>query len=256
VAVSGPDRVAFLNGLVSNDVARVAHGHAVWAAMLTAQGRYVVDFFIFHDDEILLLDAPAEAVPELVKRLSRYRLRAAVAVEDVSAKYAVYAAWDGLPPAVPVTAPDPRLREAGFRMLSTEPVEETASQAAYDAHRLNLGLPDGPPDLEVEKTLLLEAGFDELNGVDWKKGCYMGQELTARTKYRGLVKKRLVPVVLEGAAAVGTPVLADGHEVGTIRSSVGPLALAMLRLDALEKPLIAGSALVKPRLPTWLAEPA
>jgi folate-binding protein YgfZ len=253
VAISGPDRVGFLNGLVSNDVARVAPGHAVWAAMLTAQGRYVTDFFILEDGETLLLDAPAEAVPELARRLSRYKLRAAMAVEDASAHYAVYAAWDGLPPPVPVTAADPRLPEAGFRMLSNEPLEETANQIAYDAHRLALGLPDGPPDLEPEKTLLLEAGFDELHGVDWNKGCYMGQELTARTKYRGLVKRRLVPVVLEGSAAVGTPVLAEGQEVGTIRSAAGPLALAMLRVDALEKPLIAGSALVTPKLPLWWA---
>lgn len=252
VLISGPDRVGFLNGLVSNDVARVAPGQAVWAAMLTAQGRYVVDFFIFHDDEALLLDVPLAAVPELVKRLSRYRLRAAVAVEDATERYGVYAAWDGFPPPVPVTAADPRLREAGFRMLSTVLVEETVTLTAYDAHRLDLGLPDGPPDLEPDKTLLLEAGFDELNGVDWKKGCYMGQELTARTKYRGLVKRRLVPVKLDGSAPPGTPVLADGNEVGTIRSSTGPLALAMLRIDALQKPLIAGSALVQPKLPYWL----
>lgn len=252
VMVSGPDRVGFLNGLVSNDVARVAPGQAVWAAMLTAQGRYVVDFFILHDDEALLLDAPLAAVADLVKRLSRYRLRAAVAIEDVSERYMVYAAWDGLPPPVPVTASDPRLHEAGFRMLSLEPLEETASLAAYAAHRLDLGLPDGPPDLEPDKTLLLEAGFDELNGVDWNKGCYMGQELTARTKYRGLVKRRLVPVNLDGNVAPGTPVLADGQEVGTIRSAAGPLALAMLRVDALGKPLIAGSALVTPKLPHWL----
>ncbi len=246
----------FLNGLVSNDVARVAPGQAVWAAMLTAQGRYLADFFILEDNETLLLDAPLAAVPELTRRLSRYKLRAAVAIEDLSETYAVYAAWDGLPPPVPVTAPDPRLPEAGFRLLSTGPVDETASQAAYDAHRLHLGLPDGPPDLEPDKTLLLEAGFDELNGVDWKKGCYMGQELTARTKYRGLVKRRLVPVTLEAAVAPGTQVLTDGNEVGTIRSSAGPLALAMLRLDALEKPLIAGSSLVRPRLPLWWRVPA
>jgi folate-binding protein YgfZ len=256
VAVSGPDRTQFLNGLVSNDVAKVAPGQAVWAAMLTAQGRYLTDFFILEDEQTLLLDTPADFLPELVKRFSRYKLRAAVAVEDASEKYAVYAAWGGLPPAVPVTAADPRLPEAGFRMLSTEPLEETASQVGYDAHRLDLGLPDGPPDLEPDKTLLLEAGFDELNGVDWKKGCYMGQELTARTKYRGLVKRRLVPVNLEANVPAGTPVLADGHEVGTIRSSAGPLALAMLRVDALAKHLIAGSSLVQPRLPPWLMIPA
>jgi folate-binding protein YgfZ len=257
IAVSGPDRVSFLNGLVSNDVARAAPGRAVWAAMLSPQGRYQVDFFVFFDTERLLLEGPAAAMPELLKKLSRYRLRAAVALDDVSSALRVYAAWAGMPPEVALTAPDPRLREAGFRLLSAEALTASTTPQAYDAHRLSLGLPDGPPDLEPDKTLLLEAGFDELNGVSWDKGCYMGQELTARTKYRGLVKRRLMPVVLDGgAAAPGTPVLADGTEVGSMRSSAGTLGLAMLRLDALEKPLIAGSALVTPKIPAWMGPPA
>jgi folate-binding protein YgfZ len=253
IAVSGPDRVSFLNGLVSNDIALAAPGRAVWAALLTAQGRYVTDFFVFAEDDRLLLDAPAAVVPDLLKKLSRYRLRAAVALDDVSEFCSVYAAWDGVPPEVPVTAPDPRLQGAGFRMISTEPLDANATADAYAAFRLALGLPDGPPDLEPDKTLLLEAGFDELNGVDWKKGCYMGQELTARTKYRGLVKRRLVPVELDGAVLLpGTPVLAEGAEVGTIRSAAGMLALASLRIDALHKPLIAGSSLVTPKIPAWM----
>jgi folate-binding protein YgfZ len=254
VAVSGADRLSFLNGLVSNDVARAAPGRAVWAAMLSPQGRYVVDFFVFHDEGRLLLDAPLAAVPELVKRLSRYRLRAAVAVEDVSAALHVHAAWESMPPEVPLTAPDPRLDQAGYRLLS-ETILAGEDAGAYDAFRHGLGLPDGPPDLEPDKTLLLEAGFDELNGVDWQKGCYMGQELTARTKYRGLIKRRLVPVTLDSSAPPGTPVLAEGAEVGTIRSGVGGLALATLRLDALQKPMIAGSSLVKPRVPGWMKLP-
>lgn len=253
VGVAGEDRVSFLNGLVSNDVALAAPGQAVWAALLSPQGRYISDFFIFADEDRLLLEAPRAMVPELLRRLGRFRLRAKVALQDLSESLFVYAAWAGTPPPVPVTAPDPRLEFAGYRMVSAEPLEETASEAAYDAHRLNLGLPDGPPDLEPEKTLLLEAGFDELNGVSWTKGCYMGQELTARTKYRGLVKRRLVPVTLDSAPpAPGTPVMAEGSEVGTLRSSAGMLGLAMLRTDALEKHLIAGNALVKPKLPEWL----
>jgi hypothetical protein len=138
-------------------------------------------------------------------------------------------------------------------MLSPEPIDANAGEASYAAHRLSLGLPDGPPDLEPEKTLLLEAGFDELHGIAWDKGCYMGQELTARTKYRGLVKRRLVPVTLEASPpAPGTPVMADGSEVGTLRSSAGQIGLAMLRIDALKKPLIAGNALVTPNLPGWM----
>jgi folate-binding protein YgfZ len=131
--------------------------------------------------------------------------------------------------------------------------------AAYDALRLPLGVPDGSRDLQVEKALLLENGFDELNGVDWKKGCYMGQELTARTKYRALIKKRLFPVRIEGALPdPGTPVVRDGEEVGELRSGTGDRALAMLRLDAVRgngPPLTAGGARLLPETPPWMRLP-
>jgi folate-binding protein YgfZ len=256
IAVAGEDRVPFLNGLVSNDVALAAPGQAVWAALLTAQGRYVTDFFVFYDTDRLLLDIPRTAVAELLAKLRRYKLRAAVTLHDLSETHGVYAAWGGMPPEVAVTAADPRLRDAGFRLISEVPLPANATPDDYALHRLSLGLPDGPPDLEPEKTLLLEAGFDELNGVDWQKGCYMGQELTARTKYRGLVKKRLIPVTADGALPPpGTPVLADGAEVGTLRSAIGGIGLAALRLDALEKPLLAGNILLRPNLPSWIKLP-
>jgi len=257
LGVEGADRVGFLNGLVSNDVALAVPGRAVWAALLSPQGRYITDFFIFQDNDRLLIDAPAIAVADLLRRLSRFRLRSAVQLQDLSDSLQVYAAWNGVPPEVPVTAPDPRLDAAGFRMISPRPIAETASPAAYDAHRLSLGLPDGPPDLEPDKTLLLEAGFDELGGIAWNKGCYMGQELTARTKYRGLVKRRLVPVTLQSdAPPAGTPILAEGVEVGSLRSSAGQIGLATLRIDALNKPLLAGNALLKPNIPDWMKLPA
>jgi folate-binding protein YgfZ len=257
IGVSGRDRIPFLNGLVSNDVAKAAHGQAVWAAMLTPQGRYFADFFIIFDEDRLLLDAPRNQIPDLLKRLTRFRLRADVQLEDLSDTIHVHACWDATPPEVPLTAPDPRLPQAGYLLLSETMLPADGTPAAYAAHRIPLGLPDGPPDLEPEKTLLLEAGFDELNGVDWQKGCYMGQELTARTKYRGLVKRRLVPVSLEASAPPpGTPILAEGSEVGTIRSAAGALALAMLRTDVLVKPLIAGSSLVTPMPPAWMKLPA
>jgi folate-binding protein YgfZ len=253
LAISGPDRISFLNGLVSNEVTRATPGNAVWAALLSPQGRYLIDFFIFSDGDTLFLDAPAAGLDDLQKRLSRYRLRAAVVIENVSATRHVHAAWNQLPPEIPITAPDPRLPEAGFRMLSKTILPTAGNEAAYHAHRHTLGLPDGPPDLEPDKTLLLEANFDALNGVDFQKGCYMGQELTARTKYRGLIKRRLIPIALESSAPPpGTPILAEGTEVGTIRSSSGTLALATLRLDALQKPLITGSSLVTPRIPPWM----
>jgi folate-binding protein YgfZ len=254
--VAGPDRIAFLNGLVSNNVARATPGTAVWAALLTAQGRYLTDFFILaEDDDALLLDMPREAVADLAVKLNRFKLRAAVTIEDACARFHVHAAWDGAPPPVPITAPDPRLPGAGFRCLSETPLETNRSAEDYAAFRLSLGLPDGPPDLEVEKTLLLEAGFDELGGVDFQKGCYMGQELTARTKYRGLIKRRLVPVTLSEPAAALTPIIAEGAEVGSLRSTSGLLGLASLRLDSLAKPLLAGNALVTPRVLDWMRLP-
>jgi folate-binding protein YgfZ len=220
ISIIGADRVSFLNGLVSNDAALVIPGRSVWAALLTPQGRYLSDFFILSDDTALYLDAPLEAVGNVLVKLKRFRLRAAVELADVSAQFQVYATWGGVPPQIPITAPDPRLPEAGFRSLSETAQQPNASAADYAAHRLSLGLPDGPPDLEPDKTLLLEAGFDELGGVAWDKGCYMGQELTARTKYRGLVKRRLIPVTLsEAAPPPGTPILAEGVEVGSLRGA-------------------------------------
>src|SRR5580692_6157589 len=217
LAVTGEDRVSFLQGLVSNDVAEAGPGRAVWAALLTPQGKWLADFFVLSDGERLLLDCERAQAAFLVQRLGRYRLRSRVALTDVQDTLAVFAAWNGTPevPGDAIAAPDPRLPEAGWRVLSPRALPETADAAAWDMHRLALGLPDGSRDLEAEKTVLLEAGFDELSGVSWSKGCYMGQELTARTKYRGLVKRRLVPVEIEGALpSPGTAVLRDGVEVG------------------------------------------
>jgi folate-binding protein YgfZ len=256
IAVTGADRVGFLQGLISNDVNNASPGRAVWSALLTPQGRYLAEFFILTDGETLFLDAPKAAIADLVKRLSRFRLRAKAEIADLSAQFQVYAGWNGMLPAGEIAAPDPRLAEAGFRLLAQAPVAANAGQEAYDAHRLRLGLPDHA-DLEPEKTLLLEAGFDELHGVDWDKGCYMGQELTARTRYRGLVKRRLVPVAVQGMLpAAGTPVMAGGREAGTMRSGLAARGLAMLRLDALDAELVAGAAMLYPEIPAWMHLPA
>ena len=130
-----------------------------------------------------------------------------------------------------------------------------AGPTDYDALRIRLGVPDGSRDLEVERSTLLENGFDELGGIDWDKGCFMGQELTARTKYRGLVKKRLVPVEIDGPApAPGTPVTADGKDAGVVRSVADGLGLglALIRLEHLEAPLSAGAARLTVRKPAWM----
>ena len=259
LAVTGADRVGFLNGLVSNDVALAGPGRAIWSALLTAQGKYLADFFIFAEPDRLLLDCDSSQAAMLGQRLMRYKLRADVAMSPTD--FGVYAAWGDAPDTEGViAAADPRLPAAGWRLLSDAKLPTSATFDDWDLHRLALGLPDGPRDLEAEKTVLLEAGFDELDGVSWTKGCYMGQELTARTRYRGLVKRRLLPVrAATPLPPPGTPLLADGREVGQMRSSRGLLGLASIRLDALgATELRTNGVVLQLSVPPWakLPQPA
>jgi hypothetical protein len=279
--IAGADRRDFLQGLVSNDVAKVSHRRAVYAALLTAQGKYLHDFFIAAIGDVFVLDVEAARLADLKRRLSLYKLRAKVTLADAGDRYIAAAAFgpgalDALQlPAEPGSAApfagglahvDPRLAELGVRLLlprsgGLAPLEAAgfriADADAYERLRLTLGVPDGSRDLVVEKSILLESGFDELNGVDWQKGCYIGQELTARTKYRGLIKKRLLPVTIAGPLpAPGTPVLLGTEDAGEMRSASDGMGLALLRLEALgaasaEKPLTAGQARLTPRRPDW-----
>jgi hypothetical protein len=254
--VAGEDRVAFLQGLVSNDVAAAGPGRAVFAALLTPQGKWLADFFIIAEEGRLLLDCERAQAGMLAQRLGRFRLRSKVALRDLSGEMAVAVGWGGA--AMPVGAvPDPRLEAAGWRLVSARAPAANASAEDWDSHRLALGLPEGSRDLVGEQSLLLEAGFDELHGVSWSKGCYMGQELTARTKYRGLLKRRLVPVEIEGPLpAPGTAVVAGAAEMGEMRSGRGGLGIAQLRLEALDgRSLRCGEAVIRPRIPAWMALP-
>lgn len=258
LSVEGEDRVAFLQGLVSNDVTLVAPGRAVFAALLSPQGKWLADFFILSDGARLLLDCEAEHAAMLTTRLTRFRLRAKVAI--TRSPLNVYAAWDGEPDLhgrpVAAAAADPRLGTAGWRVLADEMAAD-AGPAEYDAHRLTLGLPDGSRDLESDKTVLLEAAFDRLHGVSWTKGCYMGQELTARTHYRGLMKRRMTPVAIDGPAPPhGTPILSDGVEVGSMRSSRGDVGIALLRLGAIATATLAcGGTALHVRHLDWMETP-
>jgi folate-binding protein YgfZ len=282
IEIAGEDRAAFLQGLVSNDVTKVAADRAVYAALLTAQGKYLHDFFIAAIGDALYLDIEAARIADLMRRLSLYKLRAKVVLADRSDALIAAAAFGtdapaalGLPPepgkAIAfgggIAYVDPRLATLGVRLLlpragGLAPLAAAGfanvDAAAYDRLRLRLGVPDGSRDLPVEKAILLEAGFDELNGVDWQKGCYVGQELTARTKYRALIKKRLLPVSLEGPLPPpGTPVMLGAEEAGELRSGRDGMALALLRLEMLEQasagtPLMAGATRVTPQKPDWV----
>lgn len=283
LAVDGADSRTFLQGLVSNDVRRIAADRAIYAALLTPQGKYLHDFFMVAQDASILIDCEAERLADLQRRLGIFKLRSDVTLTDRSAALTVAALFGGDVPGAFGLAPepgaatafhggvaymDPRLAIAGARAVlpsadATAVLESAgfapADAQAYDRHRIHLGLADGSRDLIPDKSILLENGFDELNGVDWEKGCYMGQELTARTKYRGLVRKRLVPVAVAGPLpAAGTPVLLEDKEVGDIRSGVDAMALAFLRIEALEQAgaggtLTAGEAILTPRIAPWAA---
>jgi folate-binding protein YgfZ len=256
ILLEGDDRIAFLQGLVSNDIEAAGPGRAVWAALLTPQGKWLADFFIFAQGDALLLDCEATQIPMLIQRLSRYRLRMKASLHHDPMVH-VYVAWPDPPAAtVDLTAPDPRLPNFAWRILATKPLDANATPEDWDIRRLEAGLPDGTKDMEADRSILLEAGFDELGGVSWSKGCYMGQELTARTKYRGLVKRRLVPVAVAGPLPpFGTPVLAGSIEVGTMRSGRDQIGLASLRLGTFGATLRCGDATLAPRIPTWMRLP-
>jgi tRNA-modifying protein YgfZ len=269
--LGGPDARSFLQGLVSNDVDLLDDGHPLYAALLTAQGRYLFDFILYGQGDAILLEGERDRLPALVQRLSMYRLRAQVTIENLGPELAVLAVFgpgsEVLEASAGVlVAADPRLSELGTRVVLPPSAVDgfiaaygltTAPILAYERHRLILGVPDGSRDLVPERALLLESGFEELHGVSFTKGCFVGQELTARTKHRALVKKRLLPVRLEGPLpAPGTPVTRGGRDAGEVRSGIDGLALALLRLDQLADnaaPLMAGDTQLSPAPPYWLA---
>jgi len=283
LAVAGDDASPFLQGLISNDINKVSGERAIHAALLTPQGKYLHDFFVAEaPDGGFLLDCERTRLDDLAKRLTLYKLRSKVEISDHSDQWLV-AALPGVQAAAAlglagepgraaaqaggVAFVDPRLAALGARAILPRDGAagvlsdlgfSVGARTDYDLLRLDLGVPDGSRDMVIDKSILLESGFDELNGVDWGKGCYMGQELTARTKYRGLIKKRLLPIEIEGALPeAGTPVTLDGKEVGEVRSTAptgsGGRGLALIRLEHLEDggPFEAAGARITPHKPDW-----
>ena len=286
IRVSGPDRVSFLQGLVSNNIETISPEKSGYGALLSPQGKFLFDFFVYHQDEDSLLiecerGENGERATELLKKLRMYKLRAKAELTDVSDSYDVIAVFgkdalsslslDATPGATAhmadgIKAVDPRLAAMGARVLL--PKNALAEMAAigaeesdvetYHQMRVMLGIPNGSEEMEVDKSILLESGFEELGGVDFKKGCYMGQELTARTKYRGLVRKRLLPVKIDGPAPnTGTPIMNGDKEAGIIRSVHGEFGLALVRLERVDDDadLRAGDAKVTVSVPDWVQLP-
>lgn len=276
VAVDGPEAGPFLQGLISNDIELVSADRSIYAALLTPQGKFLHDFFVARRGEGYLLDCEGPRTGDLGQRLVAYRLRADVALADATEDYRVVALFGAgggtfdLPEEAGAAAPcaggtimrDPRAGALGLRAVLPRARDlgflEQAGFAPghvvdYERHRIAHGAPDGSRDMEVGRATLMECGFEALNGVDFAKGCYVGQELTARTKHRGLVRRRLARVALDGPLPpAGTPIMAGEREVGEIRSGQGDAALAVLRLERIAAageagtPLTAGGARVIP----------
>lgn len=237
VHIEGEDRVPFLQGLVSNDMSKAAPGHLVYACLLTPQGKFLHDFFIHAGDGFLLLDCEGGArAKDLYERLLKFRLRSKVQLsveEDVPVYSILSSSHPGLDPGSidsdihQDAKMDPRTAALGYRSFEKPDLEEKPFET-WDRLRISLTVPDGSRDMEIERSTLLECGIDKLNGIDWNKGCYMGQELTARTHYRGLVKKHLYTVKINGAAPPPFTNLPNG---ASMRSSSGDLGLALMKDD-------------------------
>ena len=259
IRISGPDRISFLQGLVSCDITKAAHDNAVYGAFLTPQGKFLHDFFCLRDDQDnVLIDIRADRAEDLIRRLRPFRLRSQVTI-DLAAELGVVAHFSGSAPASGWVVADPRLNAMGWREITDAAPADNGD--LYHQHRLYHGIGEAVEDIVPEQTILLEANFDVLNGIDLQKGCYMGQEVTARSHYRGLVKKRLFPCRVDTPLPVcGSLIKIDNHEIGEVRSGFGQDILAFLRVDrALENPeptvqIDGQDTRLTIAIPDWLAE--
>ena len=256
LAVMGDTAADFLQGLVTNDVTKLNPGSGTYAALLTPQGKIITDFLVHAIEGGFHLDVPATHAADLLKRLKLYRLRAPVALEDLSATHAVFASFPppsftGEVAAKPTERanPDPRLHALGARWIAPAvSLTPDADLADYHIHRLALGVPDSA---DTEGQFALDANLEELHGLDFKKGCYVGQEVTARMKHKAAPRRRLARIVLDGPVpAPGTRLTdAGGTEIGDLRTGLGSVAIASVRLDR----LAAGAGLSAGETPAQIA---
>ena len=246
LSVQGPEAGHFLNNLLTSDIDHLAEGQAGYAALLTPQGKILFDMILLGQGDGYLIDCAASQRADLMKRLAMYKLRAKVEI----------AARDDLavgvsPVEVPASYRDPRSAAIGWRTIGTPQGEAEG----YDAARIAAGLADSEADLGSGEFFPHEANLDQLGGVNFRKGCYVGQEVVSRMEHRGLARSRILPVVLAGAAPPkGTDIRSGEKQVGTLLSSSGPNALALIRLDRLAEataPLLADGVTVKVQKPGW-----
>lgn len=273
--LTGEDTVSFLQGVITNDVSRLDDGQMLYTALLSPQGKFLHDFFISRWRGGYWIDCEASRTDDLLKRLMLYRLRASVTMEPAAADLGVGVLWGQSPSVLEnpdmLVTPDPRLSQMGMRAIGSRAAIEQwcqqqgmmqADAKAYDEWRISKGVPDGAQDMIMDKSLIMEFGFEQLHGVDFKKGCYVGQEVTARSKFRAHLKKCLHVVQSESGLLPppGTEIRAGEMELGQMCSSSGYSGLALLRTQELDKthdmglPLRAGEAVMSAHLPLWMEE--
>jgi tRNA-modifying protein YgfZ len=256
IGISGQDARDFLQGMITNDVRKLAPETPLYAALLTPQGKVLFDFLLHEREGYILLDCEAAKEDALKKRLTMYRLRSKVTIETCTA-LTVMASWNRAAPG----CDDPRLAALGSRIVvpSSDVPTDVRGADEYLAHRLACGVPEGS-DFGQDRMFALDADLDELHALSFEKGCYVGQELTARMKHRGTARKRLLPVAtLDGSRLPGEEgaIVADGQEIGNLASAYGALGFALVRLDRLAEtaqrtPQIEGVS-VRIVRPEWLS---
>ena len=265
ITVKGPESRSFLQGLISNDMDHCGPGKGIYAALLTPQGKILFEFFVAEDEGRLLLECAAARAGDLMKRLTFYRLRAKVDLA-LASDLKVAAVWDGTAQSGSaggaVSFADPRLPALGMRLIGPVSSVEAAiagiPRGNYRAHVLRLGVPDSA-DLLPDSVFALDAGLEELSGVDFKKGCYVGQEVTSRMKHRASARRRFLIADIDGdLPPAGTKLEASGREVGALATGADSRALALVRLDRVEEARIAGASItamgrnVRLHAPAWL----
>ena len=264
IRVAGVDARKYLQGLITNDIAKVQDGRAIHAGLLNPQGKVLFDFFVVAANGGYLLDVVKDKSGELTKRLSFYRLRAEVEIVD-EPSLAISAAWGGEPHPCKdaVVYPDPRLPELGFRLIlraDTSAAElgcSPASEADYDTNRIRLGVPEGGLDYGFGEAFPHEALFDQLNGVEFAKGCYVGQEVVSRMEHRGTARRRIVPIESEATLPLsGSSIEVGNMPIGTIGSVSGASGLALVRLDRAEEALARGIPLTAAGVKLRLRQPS
>ncbi len=286
LVISGGDAKIFLQSLISNDITKVNERQAIYATLLTPQGKFLHDFFIGMHPRITgayVIETEADRISDLEKRLMMYKLRADVKFEPIHGDWGTLAAFGDVAAKALELEPvegaavshahgvvyvDPRLAQLGLRafgllgavkdLMATAGFSETTDQE-YEDLRLSLGVPDGSRDILVEKSFPLECNLHDLHAIDYNKGCYVGQELTARTHHRAKIRKRLFPVRSDGPVPeTGLPVTFNGKDIGEMRSGAGQQGLALLRIEFMRaaqnegRPLMVEGRAIIPIIPSWL----